>query len=508
MPRRWLLLLLSAFALAAQSIPVRLGQPILLLPPTLDRAGQKVVFGSAIAADGTIFTTTDLYAINADGTGLRRLTQLAASPPPIPPHGVTAVSLSPDAARAAFTVFLAPSASGGEQVHVLDVSTATDRTVAVDTAGCIQPLAVCANCFFSCLNSVHITADGSKVLYAASRQQPFYVVNADGSGLTRLPEFSGSLAPAPQRVISRAGQVVFTSSAPSGPTFAAQATNVYLMNLDGSNLQQVTRFGSDPSVFCSNAAISADGSTIAFQSNRDPDTGAPSQVSRIYVVHADGSGLRAPFESGYPITAPSISGDGSIVVFGAGGQIYAVRADGTAPKTLVSSLTSAWQEPVVSEDGSRVSLMLGPQDGGRGAIYAINSDGSSLHAVYAPHALNPGGVTGAISFSAPSPGSLITAYGVNLAPGGGATAASFPLPPSLAGVSLLLNGIPVPLLAVTNWQVNAQLPPATPPGPAAFQLRFADGSMPPAVAADVQSVAPAIFSVVSTVGQRVVCQAA
>jgi uncharacterized protein (TIGR03437 family) len=56
-----------------------------------------------------------------------------------------------------------------------------------------------------------------------------------------------------------------------------------------------------------------------------------------------------------------------------------------------------------------------------------------------------------------------------------------------------VNGQPAPLVAVTPWQVNAQLAPDLAEGPAAFQFRFADGTTSSASAADVKSVAPAIF---------------
>src|SRR5206468_4073912 len=93
-------------------------------------------------------------------------------------------------------------------------------------------------------------------------------------------------------------------------------------------------------------------------------------------------------------------------------------------------------------------------------------------------------------------GSLISAYGINLSDDALTSAARFPLPESLAGVALLVNGRPVPLVAVTPWQVNAQLPPEIVEGPAAFQFRFADGFMPAAGAAQVKSIAPAIMSYV------------
>ena len=72
--------------------------------------------------------------------------------------------------------------------------------------------------------------------------------------------------------------------------------------------------------------------------------------------------------------------------------------------------------------------------------------------------LSPGGVVNAASFTAPvSPGSLVSIFGSGLAPGN-ASAGAIPLPLSLAGVSVQINGIAAPLLFVSAGQINAQIP--------------------------------------------------
>ena len=165
----WLVLLLIPFTLHAQSaLPFFIGRPIIMLPPAVDGSGQRVVFGSAITLDGVTFPTTDLYIAAADGTGLRRLTRLAGDFRP--PQGATAVSFSADGSRAAFTAFLTGPERSSEEVHVIDTATGADRTVVVDKEGCVQPLG-CPNCFFTCVNTPHLSPDGAKVLYMVSRDR-------------------------------------------------------------------------------------------------------------------------------------------------------------------------------------------------------------------------------------------------------------------------------------------------------------------------------------------------
>jgi len=211
------------------------------------------------------------------------------------------------------------------------------------------------------------------------------------------------------------------------------------------------------------------------------------------MVKTDGSGLQALTSGTDAASQPSISGDGSLVAFVRDSQIYLVHSDGTGLKALTNLQLSAAHDPVISEDGSLVVFDIGPQNYGIGALYAVKTDGTNLHPVYAPRSLNQNGVTGMAFGNAPSPGSLFSAYGINFTSDSISSASNFPLPTTLGGLSLLANGIPAPLIAVSPWQVNAQLSPELSQGPAAFQLRFTDGASPPAVAADIQSIAPAIF---------------
>jgi hypothetical protein len=211
-------------------MPVRLGDSINLIPPAVNADGSVVLFGAAVAPDGAVKKGTNLYLYTP--ASVRQPTSYAGD---FNLTGVT--SLTYAAGMAGYTA-LPGGAGGAEEVHLLDIAKAADRTLAVDKEGCIQPL--CVGCYRPCVGPVHLSPDGTKVLYAVSRTQPFLVVNADGTGLTRLPVYLGALAPSPQRVIGRNGVVVFTSPAPNGPTFAATATDVYTINLDGTGGRQRT----------------------------------------------------------------------------------------------------------------------------------------------------------------------------------------------------------------------------------------------------------------------------
>jgi uncharacterized protein (TIGR03437 family) len=73
-------------------------------------------------------------------------------------------------------------------------------------------------------------------------------------------------------------------------------------------------------------------------------------------------------------------------------------------------------------------------------------------------AVAQGGVLNAANGLSPvAPGSLVSIYGANLA-GGLAQADTIPLSNQLNNVSVTLNGIPAPLLFVSQGQINAQVP--------------------------------------------------
>ncbi|HEV2690744.1 MAG TPA: hypothetical protein VGV35_19445 [Bryobacteraceae bacterium] len=504
--RQTILFLFIAFIAGAQDIPIRLGDLINLIPPATNVDGRAIPFAAAVAPDGTAQKGTNLYLYMPGplGASTRPLTNYTGA---INLTGVTSLTYANTPGLIAFTAL--PSGPGGpEEVHLIDSAGLLDRTLVTDKQGCIQPL--CPNCFLACVGPVHLNADASKVLYSVARQQPFYVVNANGSGLTQLPVFQGSLAPSPQRVISNTGQFVFTSSAPSGPTFAASATDVYILNLDGTGLRQLTKFGSNPNIFAANATISADGSEIAFESNFSNGGVAARQILG---VRSDGTGLRGFSFGSDDASNPSISADGSVVTFIQSGQIKWSSGIGDPAVFTITNLSiSTPHDAVVSDDGSQVVFTVGPSFGNAAAVYrtptGLPSTFRNLTSIYAPRFVSANGVATAAGHGVPSPGSLISVYGFNLATNELTTASVFPLPTSLDSLSLLVNGQPVPLLATTPWQINAQLPQTLPTGQATFQVSYTSGMTLPSVTADITSISPEDFTFAFTRGNLGYQQAA
>jgi len=379
---------LGCFLFMGQSdVPISLAR---LTPGSLDASGHYIVFGSAIGPDGTLFSSADMYLGRTDTGGVRRLTQFGNDLRS--PAGVTAVTMSADGTRVAYTALIPSGGVGVEEVHLIDVDTGLDRALVADGQGCPTPLIACINCFFFCLGTPHLSPDSANVLYSARRTNPFRVVSAEGSSL-QLPVYSGTLAPAPKRVISDDGAVVFTSSAVVAPTAATPlATDVYVMRLNGRGIRNVTRFLTNSSLVAQNAVISGDGSTIVFEASSDPSAGGSASGSQVWVVGTDGSNLRQLTFGGEPSSSPSLSADGSLVAFLQRGRVWVARVTGRSlPAALTPSGGPIPQDVTIAEDGSRVVYSVGPTEGERHAIYTVGVDGGNLRAVYDPSAAKAAG---------------------------------------------------------------------------------------------------------------------
>jgi uncharacterized protein (TIGR03437 family) len=108
-------------------------------------------------------------------------------------------------------------------------------------------------------------------------------------------------------------------------------------------------------------------------------------------------------------------------------------------------------------------------------------------------AISSGGVVNAASSTAHvSPGALATVFGSNFTGSGLDAIASLPLPSSLGGVSVQVNGIAAPVLYSSSNQINFQIPWEIPAGSATV-LVSTNGFASAAVNITVQAAAPGLF---------------
>src|SRR5262249_8708406 len=242
----------------------------------------------------------ELYVVNADGSGLRRLTYdaLAERQP----------AWSPDRTQIAFS---ARDGSGNSGIYVINADGTGEHAV---TGGPQD-------------DSPQWTPDGRIVFQRGVRA---WIVNADGSGATELPTGSGTaLTP----TVSAKGTLAFASDR-GGPT-----TALYTSELDGKGMRQVTfpSAGSDVQ-----PRFSPNGTDISFM--RDNGT----SDNDLYVVHLNGSGVTQLTATPNRIEFWS-SWSGTDIVFSApdssfNWHLYSVPATGGLERQLSTSPAAGFSE--------------------------------------------------------------------------------------------------------------------------------------------------------------------
>jgi TolB protein len=166
---------------------------------------------------------------------------------------------------------------------------------------------------------------GSQLAFMSNRpgggDPHIYIVNADGSGLTRI---ATGIEPAWSPDGARIVYVGYDPTVP-GSSF------IYLMNADGSDPHRLTAPGN--TLPENSPAWSPDGTTIVF--GRLASDWRVTNTQELYLIRADGSGETQLTEGGYYNSQPSWSPDGTRIVFQRQSgtilapELYTIRSDGT-----------------------------------------------------------------------------------------------------------------------------------------------------------------------------------
>jgi TolB protein len=192
-----------------------------------------------------------------------------------------------------------------------------------------------------------------------------YMSDADGNGVTRLTD-----DPAPSR---------WPSLSPDGSKVAFASNrdgmwNVYVMNLDGSGLVDVSQEANLPWGFDAYPDWSPDGTKLAFSANTDVRSGLDIVVydfatKKLTDLTPGGTG---------DDWRPRWSPDGRRIAFANAYRsfhVFVVNADGSGLRQL--TFDSGWQiEPTWSPDGTKIAYTAWPNQ--RSDIFVMDADGSNV----------------------------------------------------------------------------------------------------------------------------------
>jgi Tol biopolymer transport system component len=204
--------------------------------------------------------------------------------------------------------------------------------------------------------------NGASIVFSSTRggTVDLYLAGPDGRGMRR---FTGAGAGAYQ------GDAAWS---PDGSRLVFTCGNYELCvaNADGSGAVRLTTslwprtwsYDFEP-------AWSPDGGRIVFSGKRQ------SKSTDLWIVGADGTGLRKLLGTDSYERHPDWSPDGTRIVYSAGGDLRVVNADGTGARSLTSSPNVFESDPDWSPDGTTLAYERSAGNSGTSHIWLMGAEG-------------------------------------------------------------------------------------------------------------------------------------
>jgi TolB protein len=282
------------------------------------------VRAGAVKASELVFvrgqpSSSDLWAIREDGTGLRRLTRT--------PGGEGHPQFSPDGSRIVFS----STRDGDDELFAMDADGRNVRRLTRNRRADVTP---------------SWSPDGRWIAFASDRARPgeheIWLVRSDGTGARRLvatrnhrgfqdAQFSPTWSPDGRRLIF-------------SMTVADGNPELFVVGVNGKGLKRLTFTRGSVDVFGDDTMPewSSDGRTVLFVSNRER------RNSDVWTMNADGSRQRPVVRRANDDWSPRRSRDGGRIAFtqllpNGAQSVWVMNADGSAPRRITSGSEADWR---------------------------------------------------------------------------------------------------------------------------------------------------------------------
>ncbi len=213
-----------------------------------------------------------------------------------------------------------------------------------------------------------LSADGTSIAFVRTTEAGtgIWVMKPDGSGQSQLTSNAHGMDESP--TWSPNGiEMAFDRSTRFGTP-----RRIYVVKIDGTGLEPLTDRDWDRF----EPAWSPDGSQIAFVTAGPGTIEANGNPPQIWVMDADGSDQRQLTSVPFGAWRPAWSSDGSQIAFDDGGSaIYVINADGNGLRRLGPSIVGF--DPTWSPDGNRIAFTGGSNNDHR--IFSMNLDGENAN---------------------------------------------------------------------------------------------------------------------------------
>ncbi len=267
--------------------------------------GNKIVFSSS--RDGN----QDIYIMNADGSGQKRLAGTAQSD--------YYPTFTPDGKKILFDSYGKKTAA----IFIMNIDGTDIKTLSDPLEFNTDPI---------------MSPDQSKILFYSNRDgiDQIYVMDHDGDNQKRITKTqSNERTP----VWSPDGSKIVFISGRDGNS------EVYTMNVDGSAQKQITNNAGPDLV----ASWSPDGLKILFYGKNQPRSVDPLEQTEIMTINPDGTERENLTKDDFPDQGPTFSPDGQQILYTScrgNRELFLMDSDGSNRKQLTFSLDKRSKEIV------------------------------------------------------------------------------------------------------------------------------------------------------------------